>query len=159
MSDSLFQDIGAYLKGAYALAQATITAGAGNDNVAVNGAVIDLWQWGNSRPRSAVLLIQWTTTLAANKSLSIAAKLQDDTVSAFNGTPADFGTALASAIVASGGGGGATVTGVTPYKLPIIGARRYVRPTVTADLSATGTDTVALNAILVVAGFDQLPAS
>jgi hypothetical protein len=159
MKDSLILDIGAYLKGALALIPAVITAGAGNDGVQVAGPAVDLWQWGNSRPRSAVLLLNWSAVLAQAKTLSLAADIQDDTVSAFNGTPALYGPALTNGVVATGPTGGGTMQGVTAVKLPLIGARRYLRTRVTADLNAANTDTVALSGILVVGGFDQLPAS
>ena len=154
---ALQHDIGAQLKAALALVPAVITAGAGNDGVEVNGPSINLLGFGNTRFKSGKLLIAYRAVLGANETLSLAANLQDDTVTGFSGTPADYGTALANAVVASGGGSGATVDGVAEIDVVLAGARQWARAQVTANLSRANTDTVALSAVLVLGGADQLP--
>lgn len=158
---ALQHDIGAQLKAALALVPAVITAGAGNDGVEVNGPAIDRFQsaFGNSRFLSGKLVIAWSAVLAQAATLTLAANLQDDTVTGFNGTPADFGPALASAVVATGPTGGGTVQGVSVIDVDLAGARQFLRAQITANLSAANTDTVAIAAVLVLGGADQLPAS
>ena len=120
---ALQHDIGAQLKAALALIPAVITAGAGNDGVEVNGPSIDRFQFGNTRFLSGKLVIAWSAVLAQAATLTLAANLQDDTVTGFTGTPADYGSALASAVVATGPTGGGTVQGVSVIDVDLAGAR------------------------------------
>jgi hypothetical protein len=156
MSMGLFRDIGAWIKGYLARIPETITAGAGNDGVEVSGPWINV---ANLPGHGAVALLVWSATLAEDETLSLAANLQDATDSGGTGA-ADFGTALANAVVATGPTGGGTVNGVTEMRIPEFnGNRGYVRLQSTADLSATGTDTVDVAAILVVGGGHVLPVT
>lgn len=157
MQGSLVHDIGARLKAALALIPAVITAGAGNDNVEVNGPAINRFQFGNTRFMSGKLIICWSAVLGAGESLRIAANMQDDTVTGFNGTPGDYGPAFADAIVATSAGGG-TVQGVTEIDVDLAGARQFLRAQITANLTRANTDTVAIAATFVFGGADQLPA-
>lgn len=154
---ALQHDIGSQLKAALALVPAVITAGAGNDGVEVNGPSINLLGFGNTRFKSGKLLIAGRAALAENETLTLAANLQDDTVTGFSGTPADYGPALASGVVATGPSGGGTVDFVAAIDVDLAGARQFVRAQVTANLSRANTDTVAISAVLVVGGADQLP--
>lgn len=154
---ALQHDIGAQLKAALALDPAVITAGAGNDGVEVNGTGFDRFQFGNTRFLSGKLVIAWRATLAQDATLSIAANLQDDTAVGFGATPADYGPALANAVVATGPSGGGTVRGVSVIDVDLAGARQFLRAQVTANLSAANTDTVGICATFIFGGADQLP--
>ncbi len=104
------------------------------------------------------MVIAYTTTLAATKTLSLAANLQDATSSSGTGV-ADFGTALAATIVATGDTGGSTETGVVELDFDVSGADQYVRIQFTPDLNATGTDTASISAIYVLGGADVNPVT
>lgn len=136
-----------------ASANTAVTAGGGGDNTEVTGVIIDRAALG--WPESAVLAIPFTTTLAASETLSIAytvASSQADNLS----NPTTVRTA-ALAAVATGPGGGGTVTGTFEVDLNLRGAGRYVRANWTPDLSRANTDTAALSAVLVFGGSNRLP--
>lgn len=136
-----------------AAANTAATAGGTGDNTAVTGAIIDRLAIGN--PQSAVLAIPYTATLAAGETLSIGYTVQEGQAANLSDA-ANLETA-ASAIVATGPSGGGTVTGVFEVNVPMAGAGQYVRANFTPDLSASGTDTAALSAVLVFGGADRLP--
>lgn len=153
MSIALLRDIGAWIKGYLALIPAVITAGAGNDGVEVDGPWIDFTgaQGRGIAAHGALLQICWSAALADTETLTLAANLQDATDASGTGA-ADFGTALAAVVVATSDGG-TTETGVTELKSKEFnGNRGFVRAQVTATLSASATDTVALAAILTTGG-------
>jgi hypothetical protein len=149
----LMRDVGAWVKGYLALIPATITSGAGNDGVEVDGPYIDV---SDLPGHGAVLMIVWSATMDTDETLTIAANLQDATSGAGAGV-ADFGDALAATVVSTGAAG--TTNGVTELRIPEFnGNRGFVRAQVTATLSRGATDTVDIAAILVVGGGYVLPA-
>lgn len=153
-------DIGAFLMAAVALIPATITAGAGNDGVEVDGPTIDRNGF-NHLAQGGKLIIAWDTTLAAAATLSLAANMQD---SPNNSTWTDVldnyaGGALANAVVATGPGGGGTLRGVSVIDFALDQLDRYLRAQVTANLSAANTDTVRIAAVLVMGGGEVYPLS
>jgi hypothetical protein len=148
------QDIGAYISSELALIPATITAGAGNDGVEVNGPACNLLGLA-THPQSVQLIIGYRAVLASSETLTITANLQDDTASAFNGTPADLSPAYAATVVETGAG---TIYNTEHLDVPLTMARQYIRAQVTAYLSASGTDTVAICGIFVFGGVDTYPA-
>ena len=155
MSFGQMRDIGAWLKAYVAMevAAVVITAGAGNDGVEVDGA----WFPVGSDHTSAMLIIGWVATLVDTKTLTLTANIQDATALAGTGA-ADFGEALAATVVATGQTGDTVESGTTCLQLPEFnGNRGFIRSQITADLSATGTDTVSLSAILVCGGMADLP--
>ena len=181
------KDIGAYLKTASegALDWAQITAAAGNDNVEVNGNVIDILKAGRGRYCSAKLIIYWKAVLQDTKTLSIAANLRHDTDSGMSTDVADLyatrgcysrddssgatsdadSTAVTlssgcfpKTAVATGQSGGTTERGVVELDFDLSKANEYIQAQVTADLSASGTDTVDIGAILVFGGAIENPA-
>lgn len=151
MSVSQQKDIGSYIKGANALNGQVITAGAGNDGVEQNGHWID-----RSKALSAKLIISFSAVLSEAETLSIAANFQDASDSAGSGV-ADYGDALANAVVATGGVGGSTEVDVVELDVDLSSADLFVRGQITADLSAAGVDTVDLAAVLVLGGYNELP--
>lgn len=129
------------------------TAGGTGDTTEVNGAYVDRQGFSSLK-----VLIPYSAVLAATKTLSITANLQDATSSAGAGV-ADFGSAMASAVVATGPTGGGTVTGVVELDFDVSGADQYVRVQYTPDLSATGTDTANLAAVYVLGGAQVQPVT
>ena len=148
MNIALQRDIGSLIKGAFALIPNVVTAGGGGDGVEQNGAWID-----RSGQLSGKLIIAYSTTLTASETLTIAANLQDASDSSGTGA-ADYGDALASAVIETGVG---TFTGVLVIDVDLSSADGYVRCQVTPTLSAGATDTVALAAVLVLGGSQEVP--
>lgn len=154
------EDIGALLHGEIGRDAAVITAGAGNDGVEINGPSIDLTALANQgkrRFRSAKVFIQYKAVLAAAATLTLAANLQTANETGFTTGVADLDGVLASAVVATGPGGGGTVTGVAEFKVDLTQAKQWIRLQSTADLSAANTDTVAIAAVIVMGDPDEAP--
>jgi hypothetical protein len=168
------QDVGAYLACFPALDAAVLTAGEGDDGQAVNGNVCDLLAiMPGKQPLSCKLVVSYKAVLASTKTIAFTIALKHDPAS--NGSYATLaavrarhiksdGTttvltltsgALGATIVATGS---ATVRGVVELDVSLAKADRYLRATVTGDLSNTSTDTVALGAALVFGGSNVLPA-
>lgn len=147
------RSIGDLITVARAAANTAATAAGTGDNTAVTGAIIDRAAIG--MPQSAVLAIPYTATLAAGQTLSIAYTVQEGQAS--NLSDAETLQSAASAVVATGPAGGGTVTGVFEVNVSLAAAGQYVRANFTPDLSASGTDTAALSAVLVFGGADRLP--
>lgn len=132
---------------------ASATAGGTGDATEKNCAYIDRQGFSSLK-----VVIAYSAALAEAKTLSIASNLQDATSSAGAGV-ADFGDAMASAVVATGGTGGSTETGVVELDFDISGADQYVRLQFTPDLSATGTDTATLSAVYILGGAQVQPVT
>ena len=145
------RDIGAFIEGVNALLANVVTAGTGADGLEQDGYFND-----RSRRLSGVLVIAYTAVLAQDATLSLAANLQDASDSAGTGA-ADYGDALANAVVATGDTGGSTEIGTVEIDVDLSGADAFVRGQVTPTLSAVATDTVALSAVLVLSGGDEYP--
>lgn len=152
---NLIRDGGFRCRSARVTGNNTATAGGSGDNTAVNGAYID--RLSSLGPvKSAKLVINYTTTLAATETLKFGAKIQDATDT--GGTAvADFGTAVAATVVATGPDGGGTVTGTAEIDINLEGARQAIRAVITPDLSASGTDTAAWSATLILFGANGQP--
>lgn len=149
---SQIRAIGDFISVVRAAANTAVTAGGAGDNTAVTGVIIDRAALG--WPSSGVLAIPFTTTLAATQSLSIGYTIQSG--EAANLSDAATLLTATSAVVASSVGGG-TVTGTFEVNFSMLGAGRYIRANWTPDLSASGTDTAALAAVIVTGGADRLP--
>ena len=148
------RNIGDLISVARAAANTAVTAGGGGDNTAVTGAIID--RAARGFPQSAVLAIPFTATLQEGETLSIAYTVQEGQASDLSDA-ATLKTGT-SAVVATGPSGGGTVTGCLEVDVPLSAAGQYVRANFTPNLSASGTDTAALSAVLVLGGMDRLPA-
>lgn len=135
-----------------AAANTAATAGGSGDNTAVTGVIIDRAALG--WPQSAILAIPFTATLAAAATLSIGYTVQHGAASNLSDAATLQTAALAVAATSVAGG---TETGTFEVSVPLRGAKRYVRANFTPDLSAGGTDTAALAAVLVFAGAERLP--
>ena len=146
------KDIGALLKVLRAAGNAAVTAGGAGDDTAVAGAIIDRAEIG--MPQSGVLAIPFTATLAEGETLSVAYTVEE-------GEESDLSDAVTlvteTVVAATGPTGGGTVTGCLEIDVKLRACGRYVRLGYTPDLSASGTDTAALSAVLVCGGMDRLP--
>jgi hypothetical protein len=131
------------------------TAGGAGDNTAITGATIDRFEKAGI-PLNAQIVVLWTATLAATKTLTLkTVKVQD---SADGSNWADFATYTDPGVVATGPTGGATLSGATEIPgVDLSSARRYVRLLFTPDLSATATDTALVVGMFNLAGYDRLP--
>ncbi|MHC1792124.1 hypothetical protein [Solidesulfovibrio sp.] len=146
------QGLAETLAGRFAAISAA-TAGGTGDATEVDGAYIDRQGFSSLK-----VLIGYKATLAATKTLAVAANLQDASSSAGAGV-ADYGDTMASAVVATGATGGSTETGVVELDFDVSGAGRYVRVQYTPDMSATGIDTATLAAVYVLGGAQVQPVS
>ena len=106
------------------------------------------------------------TDLRASASLVIAALVAEgETLSVAyaveEGEESDLSDAVTlvteTVVAATGPTGGGTVTGCLEIDVKLRACGRYVRLGYTPDLSASGTDTAALSAVLVCGGMDRLP--
>lgn len=142
------QDIGSELK-SRACGLASATAGGTGDGTAVTGATIDRAGFG-----SAQLVAAYKASLTADKTLSIAAEIQDSA----DGTNWNTATALYTSTVVETGVATNKV-GEKRTNIDLSGYARYVRVNFTPDLSNSGTDTAIVAATLVLGGATTLPAS
>jgi hypothetical protein len=154
-------NIGFWLRCRGAMTPAVITAGAGNDNVAVNGLIVDRQDLGLRIPMSAKVSVTYVATVNTAETLSAAVKIQHGTLA--NGSDMtdyvdEYGHgAIASAVIQSG-----PLTaqpGVLEINVACDGMRRYVRVVTTFDLSRTGTDTVATSAQWIFGGIEAIPTT
>lgn len=136
-----------------AAANTAVTAGGGGDNTEVVGVILDRAALGF--PKSCVVAIPFTATLAATQTLTVAWDIDEGDAS--NLSDAEVLTSAAAQVVATGPAGGGTVTGTFEANVNLGGAGRYVRLNFTPNLSASGTDTAALSAVIVFGGADRLP--
>lgn len=151
---SQLRNIGALISVLRASANVAATAGGAGDNTEVVGAILDRGE--NGFPQSCVLAVPFSATLGDGETLSIGCTIE-------SGNESDLSDAsdlhvVASAVVATGPGGGGTVTGTLEVMAPIMGAGRYLRAKFTPDLSRADTDTAALSSVVVFGGADRLPA-
>ena len=134
-------------------ANTAVTAGGSGDNTLVTGVIIDRAALG--WPQSAVFAVPFTATLAAAATLGISYAVQEGDDSGLSDAATLKSAALAT--VATGPGGGGTVTGILEINVSLAGAGRYIRGNFTPDLSAANTDTAALSAVWVLGGAERLP--
>lgn len=146
------QGLAETLAARFAAISSATAAGTG-DATEVNGAYIDRQGFSSLK-----VVIAYSATLAATQTLSVAANLQDATSSGGAGV-ADYGDAMASAVVATGDTGGSTEFGVVELDFDVSGADQYVRVQYTPDLSASGTDTASLSAVYILGGAQVQPVT
>ncbi len=151
MNWSRNNNIGSYLAVKRASDNASATAAGSGDATEVTGSGIDRSAIG--MPVSAILAVSYKTVLAAAKTLSVAAAIDDSP----DGTTWTVYTSAANAVLETAGTGALTARGVLELSADLQKANRYVRARFTPDLSATGTDTAELAAAFVFGGFQELP--
>lgn len=133
------RDVGEFLQ-LGGLGYFNATAGGTGDATEVDGATFNRLTYG--MPQSALLVVQWITSLTADKTLAFTVTLQD---SADGSSWTDVSvTDLASAITVKTG----AATNSEDFwtcKLKLSGLRQYIRAQVKPDLSHTSTDTAIGN--------------
>lgn len=134
-----------------------IVAAAGNDGVEIDGNYVSRLGSNQGLPLSGKLIISWTAELDDTETLTIAANLQDADDNAGAGV-ADYGDAFASAIVVTATSD-AFYRGVVELDFDLSGAREFIRDQITANLSASADDTVAISSIFVLGGDRKSPAA
>lgn len=146
------RNIGDVIKVVRAGANIAATAGGSGDATEVTGTIFDRLAIGS--PSSGVLAVSYTATLAEGETLSLTYSVEE-------GAESDLSDAAVlktgTVVLATGDTGGSTEAGVAEIDLNLKAAGRYVRADLTPDLSASGTDTAALAAVVVCGGMDRLP--
>ncbi|MGK7663370.1 hypothetical protein [Marinovum algicola] len=146
------RNIGDVIKVMRVGANIAATAGGSGDATEVTGTIFDRLSIGS--PTSGVLAVSYTATLAEDETLSL-------TYSVESGAESDLSDATVlktgTVVLATGDTGGSTEAGIAEIDLNLLAAGRYVRADLTPDLSASGTDTAALAAVVVCGGMDRLP--
>ena len=154
-------NIGLWLRDRGALTPAVITAGAGNDGVAVNGLIIDRMDMGLRLPMAAKLAVNYVANVNTGETMTAALKIQHGAVS--DGSDMadyvdEYGMgAVASATVESGPL--TAKAGVVVINLACDGMKRYVRAVSTLNLSRSGTDTVAYSGMWTFGGIEAIPTT
>ncbi|TJW14453.1 MAG: hypothetical protein E5W82_10785 [Mesorhizobium sp.] len=151
-------DGGAFSRTVFQAINKTATAAGAGDATEVDCAWIDRELEGIGMAQSAKLVIAFTAALATGETLSFAGNFQDATALAGTGS-ADFASAFAAAVVATGDSGGSTETGTYEVDIDLAGAREFIRTQITPNLSASGTDTCEWSAVLVLYGDHNQPST
>ena len=138
---------------AYAAASTAATAGGAGDATEVTGVIIDTATL-QSRCESLCFTLAATATLAATKTLAVSAKIE--TGDAANLSDASDLVAAATVLTLTGATGGSTETGTAKVGVSLEYAKRYVRIKFTPELSATGTDTAAIQSVALFGGASKL---
>ncbi|GEL75203.1 hypothetical protein [Myxococcus virescens] len=138
-----FYDSGSYIAPKFS-SISVLTAGGAGDNVAVVGASIDRMGFGSS-----AVAVTYSATLAAAATLSITVQREQSD----DGTTWEAATTVLPAqVVATGPGGGGTVRGEVKLRESYETAARFVRYSVTPNLSASATDTASVACTVVLGG-------
>lgn len=146
------RDIGSQLKAGVGAGARGVAAGTG-DATEFNTDYVS--RKGYS---SCVVVISGSAVLTEDKTLSIIGNLQDD-LAGDGGAVNDFGTALTTTVVATGGSGGSTENFVYMLKFDLSAADEYIRFQCTPDLNASGTDTFHVATAIILGGADETPAA
>lgn len=131
----------------YAFDNISATAGGSGDATAVNGRSLDVTTLAAGKAESVAFLIAVKATLAATKTLTVAAKIQKSS-DGTNWTD----VATATVLTLTGATGGSTEYGTGKIGVSLEYCAQYVRVVVTPDLSNTATDTAQLSGVAVFGG-------
>jgi hypothetical protein len=135
---------------------AAITAGGAGNGTAVTGITIDRAAIG--MPQSAIFVVLYEATLAANKTLSLSGIKVEHSPDGTNWSnytpPYPNSTYTQPGVIATGSG---TVRGTSGQEVYLGSAMRYVRFDYTPTLSNTSTDTATLMVHAHYSGFSHLP--
>ncbi len=153
MGMNLQRDVGSLVSPKIASAFTSVTAAGAGDNTAVTGVTLDRFATG-SMPLDAVVVIAWQATLASAQTLTIKNVAIEHSVDGSSWST--YKTWTDPGIVATGVA--TAVKGVVELGLDLSSAKRFVRANHTPDMSASGTDTATTVVLLVLAGYDRLPA-
>jgi len=133
-----------------------VTAGATEDGVKVTGETIDLGQ-GLTRPLSGTLCITGVANLAATKTLTFAAELQESSDGSSWDTAESITLASSGLVLTGATTAGATFDVNAAVKLK--GRKQYIRFNVTPTLSNTESDTANWAGTFVGVGSQDIPTA
>lgn len=128
-------------------ASTSALAGGTGDNTQIVGDTFDRGAAMNF-PKSLTIALEYTTTLAANKTLT-AKSLVIETSDASDMSGSSNLFAPSDVVLATDSGSGSTLKGSYKYAVDLHGAKQYVRLKWTPDLNATGTDTAVVEGQLL----------
>jgi hypothetical protein len=131
--------------------QSSAVAAGSGDNTAVVSATIDRAGYTNTYD-SAVLNLAYLTTLTADKTLSFTVSYthSDDDSTYSSAVTLQAATVARTGAVTAG-------TGLVTIPFNMEGIKRYVKISVTPDLSHSGTDTATWMGTLVMGSADYKP--
>lgn len=158
MDRNAMHDGGAYCRSVFSAINKTATAGGGGDATEVDCAWVDRELEGAGRALSAKLVIAYTAALGQDETLKFALNFQDATSIAGAGS-ADFAAAVSETTAATGDSAGSTETGTFEVDIDLSGARQFIRPQITPNLSRGATDTVEWSAIIMFFGDHRQPST
>jgi len=147
MSIALKRNIDAYVIGYNSLTPEVITAGAGNDGIELDGNAFDRDDLiGDAL--SASIFVNATVNVSGTDTVTVALQVQDSD----NGSDwLDFGPDITDTVFSVDG------DHLVQEPLNLAGARQHIRVQYTFTLSAGGTDTAAVAAVVMMSGFPELP--
>lgn len=146
--NSLGRDLASEIHAAYAAASTSATAGGSGDNTEVTGVTIDLLALP-TRYESIAFVLAATATLAATKSLTIAAKIETSDASNMSGATDLVASATVLTLTSADGG---TERGTAKVGASLEYASRYLRIKFTPNLDATATDTAVIQSAALFGG-------
>ncbi|MER9768878.1 hypothetical protein NKJ09_22760 [Mesorhizobium sp. M0189] len=153
-----FLNGGAYCRTVFQAINKTALAAGTGDATEVDCAWVDRMLDNVGMALSAKLVITYTAALETGETLSFAGNFQDASALAGTGA-ADYSTAFAAAVVATGDSGGSTETGTYEVDVDLAGAREFIRAQITPNLSRGATDTCEWSASLVLFGDHRQPST
>lgn len=157
MNVAFMRNIGSFVKAMAGLANFTVTAGAGNDDVALTGLTLDR-NGIDQLCLSALFVVNFNPTLGDMKSVAVSCAFEDSadgsSWDAYLPGPPDFATGNPVHTVQIAG------ERAIGFKCQLGGARQYVRAKPKFNMSAANTDTVAVRGgVWIIGGADELPMS
>ena len=151
MNVAFQRNIGSFIRAAAGLGASSITAGGAGDNTAITGLTLDRHQF-DQLLLSAAFVVQINPTFGVGESAA-ASCVFEDSADGSSWETYDAGPPSAAVQTLSTDGAQAVV-----FKCQLGGARRYIRAKPLFNMSASGTDTLAvLGGVWVVGGSDELP--
>lgn len=145
-------NVGAYITTVFALQRTAFGVGVGN-LAATDGEV---FQRTTKRPLhlSGKLVVQYKATLASGKSLTIVSTLKD------SADGVTYAAQTTQTDVINGLDSGAVQKGTVEMDVNLVGAKDYIRPTIQGTLTASGSDTAEVSAVLILGGGETvIPAT
>jgi hypothetical protein len=149
---SLGRDIASELLLKYVAANASLTAAGTGDATEVVGASIDTTALG-VKCESVAFAIAASATLAATKTLTVAAKVEHSD----DGSSWSDLVASSTILTLTGASGGSTERGTAKIGVALENAKQFIRFRYTPDLSNTATDTATVAPIGIFGGARKLP--
>ena len=133
-------------------APSLITAGAGLDNVEVEGQTVNRLS-GTAIAHSAIIATGWLAALDNAETLSLAHDYQDSADDSTWNTAVEIEALTVKQTATSA----TNFRGVDEHDLALSSLLQYIRINVTLDLSRGATDTALFFTVVTLAGWTQVP--